>query len=256
MADLFLPRSQIYSYNVLTVKRFGDKYKLSWSRAVRRKGLEACSGKTSEYLEPMFPMDTESQEKLSNNISRARSTVFEYAYCNPWDYFVTLTISPERFNRYQLNDYVKVLGKFINNYHTNHHSKISYLLIPERHKDGAWHMHGLMSGILPKHLIINSNGYLDFPMYSRKFGYCSLSPVKSHDRVSKYITKYISKDFLQMPYGQRLYYCSKGLKKSELLYQFENVDSSCIEWDFVHPDGYCKTALLDNLDVLQSLTLC
>ena len=58
-----------------------------------------------------------------------------------------------------------------------------------------------------------------------------------------------------MPYGQRLYYCSKGLKRSEVIYSFDNVDSACLEWDFVHPDGYCMTAMVDNLDFLGNMTL-
>ena len=42
-------------------------------------------------------------------------------------------------------------------------------------------MHGLISGILPKHLITNKDGYLDFVLYSNKFGFCSLEPLKSHE---------------------------------------------------------------------------
>lgn len=254
MAGLSVSGSQARSYNVLTVKRFGDKYKVIWSKSIRKKGYESCFDTETEPQKP-FQRNDGNPDKLSNNISRARSAIFEYAYCNQWDYFITLTIAPDKFDRYDLNAYIKHLGKFINNYHTNHHSKISYLFIPEHHKDGAWHMHGLISGILPKHVVINGNGYLDFPMYSKKFGYCSLSLVKSHERVSKYITKYVTKELYCMPHGQRLYYCSKGLKKSELLYRLENVESSCLEWDFVHPDGYCMTALVDNLDFLQSVTL-
>lgn len=195
------------------------------------------------------------QEKLSNNISRAKSKCFEYAFCNSWDYFITLTIDQEKFNRYELKEYVKALGKFINNYDTHHHTKVSYLLIPEPHKDGAWHMHGLISGILPKHLVTNKNGYLDFKLYSKKFGFCSLSPLKSHEAVSKYITKYITKEMASMPYGQRLYYCSKGLATATTIYRFEDIDPDCIDWEFEQPDGYCKTSMFDNLDFLASVTL-
>lgn len=113
--------------------------------------------------------------------------------------------------------------------------------------------HGLISGILPKHLVVNKNGYLDFSLYSKKFGYCSLSPLKSHEAVSKYITKYVTKDLSSMALGQRLYYCSKGLKKSELLYRFNKVESDLLEWDFVHPDGFCKIAMVDNLDFMTDM---
>lgn len=249
MAGLYFSSDEIRRTGVLTVKQFGSKYKVVWCKSIRKKGYELLEEEDSSKLV------TVNSEKLSNNISRAKSMIFEYAFCNTWDYFITLTISPDKFDRYSLNDYIKALGKFINNYSTHHHSKISYLLIPERHKDGAWHMHGLISGILPKHLVVNANGYLDFSLYARKFGYCSLAPLKSHEAVSKYITKYVTKELSCMPYGQRLYYCSKGLKRSEVIYSFDNVDSACLEWDFVHPDGYCMTAMVDNLDFLGNMTL-
>ena len=250
MADFIVSPSQIFDVGVLSVKQFGSKYKVIWSKAVRKKGFQPFDDSADDKENDIPQVNT---EKLSNNISRAKSLIFEYAFCNSWDYFITLTISPDKFDRYSLNSYVKALGKFINNYNTNYHSKIFYLLIPEQHKDGAWHMHGLISGILPKHLVVNKNGYLDFSLYSKKFGYCSLSPLKSHEAVSKYITKYVTNDLSSMALGQRLYYCSKGLKKSELLYRFNKVESDLLEWDFVHPDGFCKIAMVDNLDFMTDM---
>lgn len=250
MSGLFLvPQDLIRRQGVLTIKIFGPKYKITWCKSSRKKGYELldCDIDCEDSQNNLAPVHS---EKLSNNISRARSMVYEYAYCNSWDYFITLTISPDKYDRYDLKGYMKDLGKFINNYCTNYHSKVSYLLIPEQHKNGAWHMHGLISGILSKHLVINKNGYLDFSLYSRKFGYCSLGVIKSHELVCKYITKYITKDLSCMPFGQRLYYCSKGLNRSKVLYQFDNIDPSDFPWDYIHPDGYCMVSMVDNLDFL------
>ena len=270
--SLFVPSTRIRSQGAVCVKKYGDKYKVTWCKSIRKKGFERYVHNEYEGLTqnpfdglwvpevPDFVSEEKkdkpvNDEKLSNNISRSKSKVFEYAYCNHWDYFITLTISPEKYDRYNLKAYVKDLGKFINNYNTNHHSKISYIFIPEQHKDGAWHMHGLISGILPKHLIINGNGYLDFPMYAKKFGFCSLSPIKNHEAVSKYITKYVTKEMLSRSYGERCYYCSKGLKRAEELFRLENVIPDFIEWDFEHEDGYCKVAMVDNLDFMQNICI-
>ena len=246
MSGLYASPVSARRTGVLTVKQFGDKYKVSWSKSVRKKGYES--------LEQADCQLKRNSEKLSNNVARARSLIFEYAYCNAWDYFITLTINPQRYDRYDLPAYIKDLGKFFNNYNRNG-TKVSYILIPEQHKDGAWHMHGSIAGILPEHLTINRNGYLDFPKYSEKFGFCSLSPIKSHEAVSKYITKYVTKELAFLPYGQRLYYNSHGLNKSKKIWEMENVDPSCMEWDYVHPDGYCCTAMTDSLDFLDSITL-
>lgn len=268
--SLCVSSSQIRSQGFTSVKQYGDKYKVTWCKSTRKKGYELYTANeydglvqnpfdgiwTPEVSELVSKKDKPvSFEKLANNISRARSKIFEYAYCNQWDYFVTLTISPEKYDRHDFKTYIKDLGRFINNYNTHHGSKIFYLLVPEQHKDGAWHVHGLISGILPKHLCINEYDYLDFPMYAKKFGYCSLSPVDNHEAISKYITKYVSKDLLSRSLGERCYYCSRGLKKAVLLYQFENIDPDFIEWDFEHEDGYCKSAMVDNLDFMQNMCI-
>lgn len=268
--SLVLPSSLIRSLGVVSIRKYGDKFKVTWCKSVRKKGFKQYVPNEYEGLiknpfdglyvpeVPSFSCESNkpvSEEKLANNISRAKSKVFEYAFCNHWDYFITLTISPEKYDRYDLKTYIKDLGKFINNYNTVYHSKISYVLIPEQHHDGAWHLHGLISGILPKHLTTNGNGYLDFPMYVKKFGFCSLSSVKNHEAVCKYITKYVTKELTLRSYGERCYYCSKGLKKAELLYQLENCDPDFIEWDFEHEDGFCKTAMVDNLDFMQNICI-
>ena len=271
--SLVSPSALIRSQGVVYIRKYGDKYKVTWCKSVRKKGYEkfvrdeyegliknpfdGCWVLASEVDEFIHDNNNKlsSDVKLANNISRAKSKVFEYAYCNHWDYFITLTISPEKYDRYDLKTYIKDLGKFINNYNTVHHSKISYVLIPEQHKDGAWHMHGLTSGILPKHLETNKNGYLDFAMYAKKFGFCSLSPIKNHEAVCKYITKYVTKELFSRSYGERCYYCSKGLKTSELLFRFENCSSDFIEWDFEHEDGFCKTAMVDSLDFMQNICI-
>ena len=113
--------------------------------------------------------------------------------------------------------------------------------------------HGLISGILSKHLETNKNGYLDFPMYARKFGFCSLSSIKNHEAVCKYITKYVTKELFSRSCGERCYYCSKGLKKAELLFRLEDCNPDFIKWDFEHEDGFCKTAMTDSLDFMQNI---
>ena len=46
-------------------------------------------------------------EKLENNIIRAKSKVLEYALCNDFEYFVTLTLDSKKMNRDNINEYIK-----------------------------------------------------------------------------------------------------------------------------------------------------
>jgi len=195
-------------YNVKKINE--DMYKVIYCKMpIRRRGFE-------EEKRLNRGRDV-NEEKLNNNIARARARVFEYAMCNDFEYFITLTVNDELINRYDLDEYIKKLGQFIRNYRRDYDANIQYLLVPEKHKDGAWHMHGLIKGIPKEHLSINENGYLDWKKYREKFGYCSIDEIKNKEAVSKYITKYISKS-LEEGKGvtekeKKLYYCSRGLKK-------------------------------------------
>ena len=66
----------------------------------------------------------------------------------------------------------------------------------------------------PRSLI--DGGYLNFPAYACRFGYCSLGPIRSGLGVAFYITKYIFKDNAQnvSDLGAHLYYCSLRLNRA------------------------------------------
>ena len=141
--------------------------------------------------------------KLNEAFCRARSLVLQYALCNPWDWFFTGTLDESKFNRYDLDEYQQKLSQFIRDKRKAYGSQVQYLLIPEHHKDGAWHIHGLLSGLPGKVLerfhppapwkLVNSE-YQNWPDYQQKFGFCSLGPVKHPIATAFYITKYVSKD--------------------------------------------------------------
>lgn len=158
-------------------------------------------------------------DRFDSSISRSRSKIFEYAYCNDFEYFITLTIDPKKRDSKDLKSYISSLSRFIRYYREKYNCNIQYLLIPEQHKSGSWHLHGLIKGLPADHLSINKNGYLDWFEYSDRFGYISLSKVRDKERISKYITKYIAKGFDQteLDSGSKLYYCSRGLNKPSRL---------------------------------------
>ena len=157
-------------------------------------------------------------KKMENNIKRAKSAVTEYALCNNWEHFVTLTIDKNKQDRYDMKKYMHDLGVWIGNYNKKYNTKLSYILIPEKHEDGATHCHGLFNGVAAESLVYNKNGYLDMPYYFNRFGYISLSPIKNKDACAFYMTKYITKDMSCRleDFGEHLYYCSRGLNRKEV----------------------------------------
>lgn len=160
--------------------------------------------------------------RYSNSISRTKNKIFEYCYCNDFDYFVTLTINPSKYDRFNLSKYYKDFSQFIRDYRKKYNIDIQYLFVPELHKDGSWHMHGLIKGIPLNHLTINCNGFLDWEAYRNKFGFISLDKIQNKEACSIYMTKYITKDFfknIKLNKGNKLYYCSRGLKTSEIIFK-------------------------------------
>ena len=149
MPDYRIGAYNIREYNVGILKQYADDYyKLVNLRSVRKAGYEDSSPS------PVLPAArcAANNKKLSNNLSRARSAVYALARCNPWSYFVTLTLDPSKVDRNDLKAAYRKLAKWINNYNSRHNCKVLYLLVPEPHKDGAWHFHGLLSGLPLDHL--------------------------------------------------------------------------------------------------------
>lgn len=237
-------QGSLYIRDVATLKKYGSKFKLVLHKSLRQQGFEMDKSK--------IPKTVVNDTKLSNNISRAKSRVFEYAICNDFEYFVTLTIDNTKYDRGDLNTYYKAFRTFLKNYSRNHKTKIQYVFIPEKHKDGNWHMHGLIKGIPKEHLSINKYGYLDWNYYKERFGFISLSKIKNNEACCKYITKYINKDLQETikELNQHMYYCSKGLKKATEIKR-GTLSANSIPYDF--ENDYVKIKWLDDESLAKSL---
>lgn len=222
--------------------------KLVRHNAIRTKGIEEVVVRN--------PKGTVNEEKLDSNISRAKNRIFELALCNPWTIFLTVTLDPKKYDRNDLGRFQRDLAQFIRNYNRNHGLSIKYLLIPEEHKRGGWHMHGFLMGLpeshlrqfglserLPKYIrekLKQGQLVYDWMAYRNKFGFCDLEAVRDSFAVSAYVTKYITKDLDRTvkASGAHLYYCSQGLKRSELV--FRGKANPNIEYDYESPYNSVK----------------
>lgn len=166
--------------------------------------------------------------KLDSAISRARKVVLELALCNDWDYFCTFTISKDKYDRKNLIKWRDSFTQWLRDQRKKG-IDVQYLLVPELHKDGSWHAHGLFKGNmslvsfaelrksgarLPNRLV--NNGYYNWPEYQKKFGFCSFALIKCAAAAAFYVTKYLTKDVSDnvSQVGLHLYYCSRGLQRS------------------------------------------
>ena len=207
-------------------------------------------------LPPKKKIETFSQrsdeERFKSSVTRSKNRIFELAMCNEFTHFCTFTQDQEKRNRFDLADFRKDFAQLVRNLNRDRQpdSKIKYLLIPEQHKDGAWHMHGLLKGLtdsdlrkfelsekLPlsiKRQLQKGEAVYDWTRYRKAFGYFTCTEIKEQTACAKYITKYISKDLQKTvrEAGEHLFFASQGLKGREPI--VKNCSEPCpiTEWDF------------------------
>lgn len=83
---------------------------------------------------------------LDRSMRRARSQVRDIALCTPFKYFVTLTLDEGQVDRYDIVAVTRKLTAWCDNQVRRH--GLSYVLVPELHRDGAIHFHGFFNGAL------------------------------------------------------------------------------------------------------------
>lgn len=231
MYALGYSRDSVFQRSFATLKRYNDScYKVVLMKSCRLPGFEEIG-----IIKTGKRNSAGNTKKLEASLSRTKSRVTELALCNPWEYFVTLTLSPEKYNRNDLPTFKKNLSKFLNNLRFRYGWAIKYLLIPEQHKDGAWHMHGLFMGIPKSELTLFSlhdhlpmrvlrmlgegRQIMNWKRYAESFGYVTCEPIRNLEATAKYITKYITKDLVSSQVGlnKKLYLCSQGLNRAETI---------------------------------------
>lgn len=198
-----------------------------------------------EYYQPINFGEKVSKPKNMNNpvrddnVIRARRKVFDIALLNTYDYFFTWTLDKTKIDRYDVPTIKKRLIKYLNNMQQRHNFRC--LLIPEYHKDGAVHFHGMFSGdvkLLDSGKMTES-GQVIYNMPQWRLGFSTAIPLYGdYTTVCKYITKYISKDFKKI-FGKFYYTCGDLVREPEKTYcdlSFSSVDTSSV---------YCASADLE-----------
>ena len=173
----------------------------------------------------------EEQLELSKqrNLRRMKELVYDIAYENgciqPWEYFGTITFDDNKVNAL---DYDKAKEKLKNWLDTMRRksSDMRYLIIAELHKSGRIHFHGLFSNVnwqlteaINPHTNkpIVKNGSKIYNIKDFNLGFTTVSKIKDMDAVTFYITKYITKELLDIK-NKKHYWASRNLKKPSKQY--------------------------------------
>ena len=198
------------------------------------------------------------------SIRRARARVREIALANSFGHFVTLTLSPDKIDRYDDRAIIRKLSTWADN--QVRRRGLRYVLVPERHQDGAVHFHGFLawdgpvdnfvdSGTIKRPGIkkprrpaseaqreewLRAGGVPVFNLPSWSLGFSTAIPVYGdYAAAVAYCCKYIGKDMegpdappggadapaLGGKIGGRWYYSGGRLRKPEVSYADLTVDA-------------------------------
>lgn len=152
---------------------------------------------------------------MERSMRRARAKLRRLALANDFEYFVTLTLDPAKIDRYDGKAIVKALGRWADNMVRRH--GLRYILVPERHKDGAFHFHGFMAGrgLKAEDSGVRWDGRAVFNLTQWTLGYSTAQKLYGdyHAAVG-YCCKYIGKEEDQRPLG-RWYFSGGALAEPE-----------------------------------------
>lgn len=161
-----------------------------------------------------FSSQRESYEKAKTgkkrdfSVKRARATLYQIAEANRGrhgqyrEVFFTLTSKDQSKEYKESNAKIKTFIKRLNRYAKR---AIKYIIVPELHKTGAIHYHGIFFN-LP---------YIPVRYFKErlwKYGFVDLQVAKDVKNTSAYIAKYLTKSYHNStPLNTKLYFTSRGL---------------------------------------------
>jgi len=181
--------------------------------------------------------------KRAFSVNRAREQVYQIAEANRGrhgnyrEVFFTLTSSAQikdhKESNRQIKAFVRRFNKFLG-------YSIKYLIVPELHKSGAIHYHGLFFNM----------PYVDIKKFRYeiwKFGYVDLQLPKKIKNTSAYIAKYITKEYQEhTPLHTKLFFTARGMFRPETVFTTEMVGGNLTVMSVVATQNYQKTIYKDN----------
>ena len=156
-------------------------------------------------------------EDVERSMRRARARVRRLALANDFRWFVTLTLDPQKIDRYDPNAVIKRLNQWCSNQVKR--KGLSYILVPEKHKDGALHFHGFFNDALEAvdsgHRSKSGQPIYNLPGWDYGFT-AAIEVYGDYAAAVAYVSKYIGKQG-EKP-GGRWYYSGGSLREPAATY--------------------------------------
>lgn len=219
-------------YELMNKDNFEMPLAVPWSGNDTHK-IETTIGNTVNILNKL--KRDRSNIIRDDSLKKTKEKIFDIAFANAehFTHFVTFTLNKEKINRYDKNEVLEKFTTWLK--HSVQRKNAYYVIVPEFHKDGAIHFHGLIGGNFdfvssgtynipgkPKPIkaaTVHKYGYdIDSPQCQEVFnlqnfpyGYSTAIKLYSDKLyICRYITKYIIKGATRV-FGKFYFAGGKGL---------------------------------------------
>ncbi len=149
--------------------------------------------------------------------NRTKNKIYNYARDNKWEWFLTFTFDPKKVDSFDYDIITETMRLFLWYVKRTSKTDTKYLIVPEKHKSGRYHLHGVFSNMDMSLWKMTFSGHLTkggLPIYNIKgfpYGFTTATQVQSSTRVSHYIAKYITKDMFDGIKNKKRYWSTKNL---------------------------------------------
>lgn len=199
---------------------------------------KARSRKATERKEPP------TKDNVLRAVRRAKAKMRDYCYSTPFKWFVTLTLDRAKIDRYDVPEIVRKMNQWCSDQVKRH--GLTYVLVPELHRDGAVHFHGFFNDVLeavdsgtvipaaggrpivpqsPAHRdkLLQDGGHIVYNLPAWKLGFTTAIALygdyrKAVGYVLKYVGKALSADGTPRKIGGRWYYSGGELRRPDVSY--------------------------------------
>ena len=218
-------------YNVRSIKyKDGVVDTRIYSRALEneRKRLKGYIAKCKREKS-----DVAKEDDRRRSANRCKNVIYQLARNQKWDYFVTLTLDSKKIDRYNYDILQKKMTSWLRNLRRVAPDMI-YLFVPEHHKDGAYHFHGLIGRC--GNIRFVDSGHKDhkgrsiYNIGNYRFGWSTATPVTDNESVIRYISKYITKELITDTIGKKHYWASRNLDRPAEVLSYEDEFGKCALW--------------------------
>lgn len=205
--------TKIITYkNQTQIKHYGRSIKTDYSLSDEQKKdrkRKADADRTPQQI----------AKSIESSRNRTINSIYQYALANEWELFITLTFNPDKVDSKDYDSVVTALSNWFKKTKETYAPDLKYIVVPELHKKGGYHFHGLISdfGNLPLTIgKTTKGGEAIFNLISYDLGFSTATFVKSSDKCCSYILKYITKDLCAVTKNKKRYWCSKNLDKPKI----------------------------------------